>query len=106
MRRCGVTLAELLVSLAILGALLAVVATTFRPATTVVPPQELRSQLRRAQSKAAESGAPVTLTIVDAKGVHAVTVAESGFVTGDSSLHLTAFTDSLRNVPFQQAYDR
>lgn len=106
MHRRGVTLVELLVAMAVLGVLFSLVSTTLRPTRSQPPSPDLRAQLRLAQQRAANVGAPVTLTIVDAAGVHAVTVTEAGFVTGDSSLHAAAFTDTVREVTNKQEYAR
>ena len=106
MRRCGVTLVELLVSLAVLGVVLALVSTTLRRTESPSTSPDLHAQLRRAQQSAADAGVPVTLTIVDATGVHAATVNEMGLVTGDSSLHAALFADSASAIVRQMTYAR
>jgi Tfp pilus assembly protein FimT len=103
--RKGATLVELLASLAVLAAVLAIVPTSVRRVAVSPTPTDVRSLLLRARESALKAGAPVTLTVIDGVGVHAVTVSEEGFVISDSTLHLSHFLDSSR-APLRLPYGR
>lgn len=96
-RRCGMTLVELLVTLAIMGVLLGVVTLAVRRIAEPVP-ADLYHIVGDSLRVAASSGRPISLFFV----VHGVSVATTvfpdGSIVGDSSLAIERLSGKASHV--------
>jgi len=87
-QRRGLTLAELIIVLGILGLLAGVTALAFRsadPLPRVTPAQATIAAIRRA---AIDSGRPISVAIPGDSGPRAATAFPDGSVIADPSLHV------------------
>lgn len=90
MTRPGTTLVELVVTIAILGALAAVA--TLAIARIGAPPDDLRSALERARTQAAERGTAVRLTRVEQGRFLDLIAFPDGRIVADTSYHVEPLT--------------
>lgn len=90
--RSGLTLVELLVTLALIGVVTGVVGLAFRAAPPLPDGSEVQAAVAAARRQALTARRPVTTSIRVAEGVHSVTALPDGSVLVDSLLRVDPLT--------------
>lgn len=94
----GVTLIELVVTLALLGLLAGVVGLAYRQPRPVAPADESAARVAAARAAALATARPVSISVPMAGRAYSATAYPDGTVLADSAVHVDVLTGRVRRA--------